>query len=321
MQKVLILSRSDDEHVDRLIPELDALGQLWVRFDPGDFPDAVELTFQLGTATNIERLMLPDGELLFLEDVGSVWYRRPTPLRANESLPALQRTFMEREARAGLWGQLRTIEAIWVNHPSAISEATYKPHQLAMAQRVGLRIPKTLITNNPSEFQRFYRECRGNVIYKLLGFPYYEVEDGAAASTYTSLVPEEMLKEAHRIKASAHLFQEYQQKICDIRVIIIGESVFAVEIYPLSEQARIDFRQDYGALRYAVHQLPEGVQQALLALTRRYRLLYAAIDLVYTLEKQHIFLELNAVGQLGWLEQPTGLPLFHTLARFLARKT
>ena len=45
---------------------------------------------------------------------------------------------------------------------------------------------------------------------------------------------------------------------------------------------------------------------------------YAAIDLLYTVERRYIFLELNAVGQLGWLEEPTGLPLFASLAQFLA---
>ena len=59
------------------------------------------------------------------------------------------------------------------------------------------------------------------------------------------------------------------------------------------------------------------IQQALLALTHHYRLLYAAIDMLYTPEEEYVFLELNAVGQLGWLEQPTGLPLFRTLALLL----
>jgi len=121
-----------------------------------------------------------------------------------------------------------------------------------------------------------------------------------------------------RTTATAHLFQKYQQKICDLRVIIIGKTLFAIEIHPLSAETRIDFRCDYRALRYAVHQLPERIQQALFAIVNHYRLLYAAIDLLYTPEKEYVFLELNPVGQLGWLEQPTDLPLFRTLALLLA---
>jgi MvdD-like protein with pre-ATP grasp domain len=320
-QKVLILSRSEDAHVERLVAELELLDQPWVLFDPGDFPEQVDLFAQLGEGAHTERLSLLDGRQFYLEEVGSVWYRRPTPLRADSRLPMMQQTFIEREARAGLWGMLRTIDGLWVNYPDAIREAAYKPRQLSVAHQLGLDIPRTLITNSPDAFKRFYEECQGNVVYKLLGFPFYEVEGEAAASTFTSLVPQDMLKEAHRVRATAHLFQEYQNKICDLRVVIIGERLFTVEIHPLSEEARIDFRRDYRALRYAVHQLPETIQQALFALTRQYRLCYAAIDLLYTLEEQYVFLELNPVGQLGWLEEPTGLPLFQTLACFLARRT
>jgi hypothetical protein len=31
---------------------------------------------------------------------------------------------------------------LWINHPGANSEAAYKPHQLALAQRLGLSIPQ-----------------------------------------------------------------------------------------------------------------------------------------------------------------------------------
>jgi hypothetical protein len=177
-----------------------------------------------------------------------------------------------------------------------------------------------MITNKPDDFLRFYEACQGNVIYKLMGFPSYEIENGAVASTFTSIVCGKMLNEFQRIKGTLHLFQEYQQKICDIRVIILGEKLFAVEIHPLSDETRIDFRRDYSALRYAVHQLPEKIEHALFALIHHYRLVYAAIDLLYTQEEEYLFLEINAVGQLGWLEQPTGIPLFRTLALLLAGK-
>lgn len=320
-RKILILSRLDDEHVERLVAEVETLGHSWVRFDPGDFPEMVSLSALFEKGATDTQLTLPDGEQIMLDEISSVWYRRPTPLQADSRLPAIQQTFIEREARAGLWGLLRVIRGMWVNHPDAIREAAYKPRQLALAHQLGLDIPRTLITNHPDTFKRFYEQCQGKIIYKLLGFPSYEVEGGVVASTFTSLVPEEMLNEAHRVKATAHLFQAYQSKICDLRIVIIGETIFAIEIYPLSEETRIDFRRDYRALRYAVHSLPEKIQHALLSMTRQYRLHYAAIDLLYTPDKRYVFLELNPVGQLGWLEEPTGLPLFQTLAHFLVKTT
>lgn len=317
MRRVLILSRASDGHVERMEQELERLGAPWVLVDPGAFPAQAILLARMEQEPSM-CLTLPGGRLLHLEEIGAVWYRRPSPIKAEASLPDLQRLFIERETRAGLWGLLRAIDGLWVNHPGANSEAAWKPQQLALAMRLGLAIPRTLITNEPDALRRFYQECQGQVVYKLLGFPGYEVEDGAIASLYTSRVPEQLLQEAHRIAGTAHLFQAFQEKICDVRVIIIGEQVFAVEIHPLSEETRLDFRRDYGALRYAVHTLPAALEKALLAMTRAYGLQYAAIDLLYTPEKQYVFLELNPCGQLGWLEEPTGLPLFASLARLLA---
>jgi hypothetical protein len=47
-----------------------------------------------------------------LDEIGSVWYRRPTPLHADDHLPVMQQVFIEREARAGLWGMLRAIDGV-----------------------------------------------------------------------------------------------------------------------------------------------------------------------------------------------------------------
>src|SRR5450631_3439976 len=126
-----------------------------------------------------------------------------------------------------------------------------------------------------------------------------------------------MLDEAHRVTATAHLFQEFIIKRCDIRVTIIGNDVFATEIHPLSEETQIDFRADYGKLHYAPHTLPDHLSKKLLALTRSYHLVYAGIDLLLTPAGHYVYLELNALGQFGWLEGRTGVPLYHKLATLL----
>jgi len=250
-----------------------------------------------------------------------VWYRRPTPISACAELPDLEKTFIEREARSGLWGLLRGLNAVWVNHPDANRAAAYKPRQLQVAQSLGLTIPRTLITNEPHALKQFYEECVGKVIYKLMGFPLYEDREALPLSTYTSLVPEEMMSQAHRIRATAHMFQEFLEKVCDVRAVVIDQEVFAVAVYPLSDEARIDFRRDYHALRYEIHHLPGTVQKALLEMNRYYRLAYTAVDLLYTKDGRYVFLETNPVGQFGWLEDPSGLPLYQSLARLLTGST
>ncbi len=103
-----------------------------------------------------------------------------------------------------------------------------------------------------------------------------------------------MVEQAHRIAATTHLFQEFLEKQCDLRVTLIGDEVFVTEIYPLSEHTRVYYRADYRALRYASHEgLPETVREALLAINRAYHLVYSAMDLVYTPDGRYVFLEVN----------------------------
>ena len=317
MSRVLILlNRDEDTHVRDLVVELDKLGHPWILFDPGDFPARVQFTASLSNNEKQSSILI-NGTRLFLEDITSFWYRRPTPIVSKEDLPALEKTFIEREANAGLWGWLRGVNAFWVNHIDAIRAAGHKPQQLQLAQSLGLAIPQTLITNNANDFKTFYEACHGNVIYKLMGYPWYMDSTGLPATAYTTRVPRKMLEQSHRVTATAHLFQEFVEKRCDLRAILIGDDIFTTEIYGLSEETYVDFRVDYSKLRYAPHQLPDHIREALLAINRAYHLVYSAIDLIYTPDGRYIFLELNAVGQFGWLEGRTGIPLYHTLAKLL----
>jgi glutathione synthase/RimK-type ligase-like ATP-grasp enzyme len=44
---------------------------------------------------------------------------------------------------------------------------------------------------------------------------------------------------------------------------------------------------------------------------------YAAIDIILTLDDQHVFLELNPCGEFFWLERSPGLPVSDAIADVL----
>jgi hypothetical protein len=147
MGNVLILSnRDEDAHIPRLTAEIDKLGHFWALVDPGDFPDQASFSAWIGDDARQSFICAADGKRLILEDITSVWYRRPTPIAARKDVSSLEKTFIEREANAGLWGWLRGLRAFWVNHPDAIRAAGHKPQQLQLAQSLGLAVPRTLIT-------------------------------------------------------------------------------------------------------------------------------------------------------------------------------
>jgi glutathione synthase/RimK-type ligase-like ATP-grasp enzyme len=95
------------------------------------------------------------------------------------------------------------------------------------------------------------------------------------------------------VPTTACLFQRLIPKKIEIRVTVRGTSIFAAEIYSQhSSKSRIDFRQGYDDLQYAVHALPQDIAYTCLTLVHRLGLAFAAIDLILTPDDQYVFLKL-----------------------------
>lgn len=60
--------------------------------------------------------------------------------------------FCIQENRAALLGSIMSLDALWMSHPAAVWQSEYKPHQLSVASRLGFTIPRTLITNDPTQY-------------------------------------------------------------------------------------------------------------------------------------------------------------------------
>ncbi|MGH3874773.1 MAG: hypothetical protein ACRDSR_25265 [Pseudonocardiaceae bacterium] len=98
---------------------------------------------------------------------------------------------------------------------------------------------------------------------------------------------------------------------------VVGDRFFAVAIHADSDQARIDWRSDYGALRYEQIVAPEDVRYSIKILLERFGLPFGAFDFAVTPDGCWWFLELNPNGQWGWLEDCTELPITTAMADLL----
>lgn len=59
------------------------------------------------------------------------------------------------------------MDAFWINHPMRDEDAARKVWQLKVAAELGLRIPRTCVTNDPDRARAFIEETDPNwVIYK-----------------------------------------------------------------------------------------------------------------------------------------------------------
>jgi ATP-grasp ribosomal peptide maturase len=243
---------------------------------------------------------------LDLADIRCAYYRRPGAFDPDKEFDEATRDWISLQARLGFGGVLAATTR-WFNHPSHIGYAEYKPVQLAAAARAGLRLPRTLITNEPAAAVAFAEEM-GEVVYKPL----------STAATpgkviYTNRVSAAQLRD-ETIAQTAHLFQEWITKQCEIRLVVVDDRYFATEIVAKSSAAQVDWRTDYAALSYRTVDTPREIRAGLSRLLREFDLRFAAVDFAVTPEGNWVFLDLNPNGQWAWIAKNTGVNIAGAIA-------
>ncbi|MFW6694678.1 ATP-grasp ribosomal peptide maturase [Streptomyces sp. MAR4 CNX-425] len=319
---VLVLTHDEDRTAERVSAELTARGVRVAQFDAADFPTRIALaaafdgssahwTGQLTGVTAAGRRLGVD-----LADVAGVYYRRPTQFQLEPGMSGPEQVFAYGEARRGFGGVLMGLGCTWVNDPVRAAACEYKPLQLAAAAASGLRVPASVITNDPEHAAAWARDLGRPVIYKPLSGVWVP-EDRQIKVLYTSVIDDpETLREGG-VELTAHLLQEWVEKSHEARAVVVGDRVFTVAIHADSARGHVDWRSDYDALRYEKFELPAAVRRGLVELHRRLGLLYGACDLIVTPAGEVVFLEVNQNGEWGWLAAECDLPIASALADVL----
>jgi len=321
MSILLIVTADDDATTDFLMPALAAEGLEVARWDPGAVPthSLASLHWDLDGHGLGGRLSGSFGTLE-LQDVGCVYYRRPSRAHARPDAAESIREFVNAECAAFVRGLLSAIPAETVCHPARAGRADVKPLQHEAAERVGLRVPRTLYSNDPSVILGFLHSLDGPAILKSIHTP------GAVNSVgeYRGLYTRDVHADDIDIVAAAQVVSIYQEKIPkahELRVTVVGQEVHAVAIdASASPLGRSDWRvYDMVNTKHWIADLPATITRACRDLVEGFGLHYGAIDLVVTPSGEYYFLEINAFGQWAWLEQITGIPLRAAHVRLFRR--
>lgn len=296
---VLVLTRQADVTADLVIRELARRGVAVFRCDVAEFPARLVLAGELREGRWSGGLRV-SRRGLDLAEVGAVYYRRPTGFRFAPGMTEENIRWARREALLGVGGVLASLPAVWVNHPHDLARAEYKPWQLTEACAVGLSPPRTLITNDPRRARAFAESLPGGVVYKPLSGPPTATPP---VTLFTTRLATEQCGEPG-VAATAHLFQEWiDDKAFEVRLMVVGERVFAARIDAASDVGRVDWRADAAALTYTCIQPPAGVQAGAVALVARLGLRYGALDFAVTADGRWVFFEINPAGQWAWIPQ------------------
>ncbi len=307
---IVAISHRGDAHAPPVLAALRRLGAHAVLLDLADFPRRSRIVLGYGSGRRERVLHSPAGAIR-ARDVEAVWWRRPRPLAADSRLTEPKAEFAVREATEAIVGLATTLRARWVNDPWRDAMATRKPLQLARAEREGLTVPRTCITNDPAEARAFLRaHAHQRTIRKTLGATPWDwrptrfVGPGAASGPAG-------------VRFAPTILQEFVPGV-DVRVTVVGSALYATEIDARDTGSPEDFRPVFDDARVAACRLPRDVARRLRALVRGLGLRYAAIDLRRRDDGEHVFLEVNPSGQWLFIEERTGQPITAAVARLLA---
>lgn len=306
---VLVLTHPFDPTADKVVGELNNRGVPLFRCDAGEFPEKLRIGGEVRSGRWSGRLQ-NSRRCIELDTIKGIYYRRPTAFAFHPDLSRDERRWAAIQARMGFGGLLASLDA-WLNHPHDIGYAEYKPVQLRQAVECGLRIPRTLVTNDPETARSFVVDVR-DAICKPFGGTGITDNDGFR-HVFTTRVTVAQCADPN-ISRTMHLFQEWVPKEYEVRLTVVDGNFFAARIDSESEAAHIDWRSDYDSISYTTIETPTEIQLRVSGLLRSLRLRFAALDFVVDPDGQWWFLECNPNGQWAWIEDATGMPIASALA-------
>ena len=316
---VLLLTHSGDFYtVDLVSVALAQRGVRPIRFNTDLFPSSVKLSARAGD-DRAACLITETGERISAAEVRAVWARKLWSPRMSDDLDERYRSMCIGESMAALEGFLDALhDARWVNNLERQRDAENKQRQLRLAARAGLRVPRTLVTNDPVAARQFFAETEGQTVAKLLR-PLAVSMNADLPFVYTNRVREEDLAGAETLRHSPMVFQELIPKECELRVACVAGEAFAGALDASgTSRGHTDWRRAApDECRWQKAQLPSEVVTGLQALMLELGLVFGAVDLICTPSGEYVFLEVNPGGEWGMLERDLGLPISEAIAAAL----
>jgi glutathione synthase/RimK-type ligase-like ATP-grasp enzyme len=321
---ILILSHHGDQHVPLVTRRLEQLGEEYLWFDCARFPVDSEIHVRYEHDGLTRMSLRADGREYDLSAVKATWLRRLRPPRPLEAVhDDVYRTWAAGVCTMVLWRLWEVLDCRWLPaSPDIDAYAGNKLLQLAVAGRLGWRVPRTIVTNSPEQFLAFYEECEGRVVTKLIAgaSAYAQTRVRDKFPSYTHPVTRRDLASFRSIRFAPIAVQEYVSKQVELRITVVDNQVFAAEIQSQSNpRSRDDWRHhDMDPEMYRPHVLPSDVEARCVDLLRALHLTYGALDVILTPDGEYVFIEINPNGQWAWIEDFTHLPIADAITEYLA---
>ena len=323
---VLIFTNKEDAHPNPVMDILTERGVPFFRLNTEDL--LTEYAFRWwadagGCDFEIENCIT--GLRIQGSEITAVWDRRP---EAPEALPIHNTTEIDAHNRREALGFLKFLR-YYVEHIPSIGSivgdkvASSKMLQYRTALDCGFIIPETVYTNRKSAVTSLASFHTRLCLKSIDGANVWDEKNGVDYVLYTQALES---AELNRIPDDAFaqtvsFVQEYVPKDYELRITVVGESVFATKILSQNlpeNKGKTDWRQGYeDGLKMMACELPENVRGKCLMLVRALGLNFGCLDLIVRPDGEYVLLECNPNGQWLWVELATGQKISSAIAEFL----
>lgn len=323
--QILLLTHKEDDTADLVMKKILEKGGNCIRFNTEDYPEKIKLTMYLKKHFSKVKGCIKFGNTtLDLEEIKTVWYRRPHKPVIDTITDLVSKKWAEEEsdyALKCLWTLLE--DRFWVNPLLSCEKIQFnKWYQMIVANKIGLQTPFSVLSNCHKDIIKLCKNIDGDMAVKVVKNVAVRY-DKKTLLLHTKRVSFEEIEKAETgsFELSPVFLQKYIEKKLELRITIIGNKVFPCEIHSqINKKTMDDWRKHIFLEKELPHlpcELPKNVEEKCILLIRELGLRFGAIDMILTPKNEYVFLEVNPNGQWGWIEELTKMPISSALAEFL----
>lgn len=303
VQRPLLVGDESDAHLRSVVDRLRERDVEPVVFD-------ADTLAQVGYLLTPRKLVI-DGTVI--ADEGRAWLRRVAPSRWSSG------DRVGSVADVSFRARIRLIAAIarhgkreWVTDIDALQTGEDRIYQLAVASRLGIATPPTIVSSDPSEIEL---ALGSEAIIKPLATGAFVNSEGEPRAVYTTPLTVDLLSSGD-FRAAPFIAQTRIKVRQHLRVITAGCVVTAAALE--ADMWPLDWRvADEAHHSWHRHASPEVEEQAV-RLAAKLRVGFSSQDWLIPVSGPPMFIDLNPAGQWMFLPDDVADPITEHIVDFLS---
>lgn len=198
------------------------------------------------------------------------------------------------------------------------NKAINKLYNLRVANDLGIAIPASTLCKHAQDLKIFV-EKHGEAILKGIDRNGFKILDNYSLGEYAFLI--DVSSDFSKLPETGAytLVQEHIKKTADLRIFYLDGKIYSTAIFSQNDpQTRIDFRRynNENPNRIQPFKLPDEEEEKIRRLMKKLDYKTGSIDYIYSGDKRFVFLEVNPIGQYGFISGKTNLYLDREIAQY-----